>query len=87
MPDTGRIDSELTVVVPPNTDDLSPDELQQLLLKLLEENAEQRRVIAERRDEIARLKGRPSLKPSRMENSTSPKPGGKSAGRRGRAAR
>lgn len=42
---------------PPNADGLPPAELQQLLLKLLEENAEQRRVIAELRDDTARLKG------------------------------
>jgi hypothetical protein len=87
LPDAGRIDSKLTVVIPPATDGLPPAELQQLLLKLLEENAEQKREIAELRDEIARLKGlkgRPSIKPSGMENATSPKPGGKSAGRRRR---
>jgi Transposase IS66 family len=74
------------MVAPPDIDGVPPDELKQLVVKLLEENAEQRRVIAELRDEVARLKGlkgRPSLKPSGMENATSPKPGGKRT-RRGR---
>jgi Transposase IS66 family len=75
------------VVVPPAIDGLPPAELKQLVLRLLEENAEQKRVIAELREEIARLKGlkgRPHIKPSGMENGTSPKPGGKRGGRRGR---
>jgi transposase IS66 family protein len=75
------------VVVPPDIDGLPPAELKQLVLRLLEENAEQKRVIAELREEIARLKGlkgRPHIKPSGMENGTSPKPGGKRGGRRGR---
>ncbi len=75
------------MVVPPDIDGVPPAELKQLLLKLLQENAEQKRVITELREEIARLKGlkgRPPIKPSGMENSTSPKPGGKRARRRGR---
>jgi Transposase IS66 family len=88
LPDAGRIDSKLTVVVPPDIDGLPPAELKQLLLKLLEENAEQKRMIGELREEIARLKGlkgRPSIKPpSGMENGTSAQPGGRGAGRRGR---
>ena len=75
------------MVVPPDIDGLPPAELKQLVLRLLEENAEQKRVIAELREEIARLKGlkgRPHIKPSGMENGTSPKPGGKRGGRRGR---
>ncbi len=75
------------MVVPPDIDGLPPAELKQLVVKLLEENAEQRRVIAELRDEVARLKGlkgRPPIKPSGMENATAPKPGGKRARRRGR---
>ncbi len=58
--DAKRIDSKLTVVVPPDTDDLPLVELKQFLLKLLEESTEQKRETAELRDEIVRLKG---LKP------------------------
>lgn len=86
MRDAGRLDSKLPMVVSPEIDGLPPAELKQLLVRLLEENAEQKRIIAELREEIARLKGlkgRPSIKPpSGMENSTSPKPGGKSTRRR-----
>ena len=55
-------------VAPPGIDGLPPAELQQSLLKLLEENAEQERVIGEPHEEIARLKGlkrRPSIQPPR----------------------
>ena len=75
------------MVVPAEIDGLPSAELKQLLLTLLEENAEQKRVIAELHEEVARLKGlkgRPPIKPSGMENGTSPKPGGKSGRRRGR---
>jgi hypothetical protein len=61
--------------------------LQQLVLQLLSENAEQKRAIVELREEIARLKGlkgRPDIKPSGMEQGTTPKPRHKRAGRRGR---
>ena len=87
MPDAERIDSKLPVVAPPDIDGLPPAELKQLMLKLLEENAEQTRVIAELREEVARLKGlkgRPPIKSSGMETGTSPKPSGKHRRRRGR---
>jgi hypothetical protein len=87
LPRRGAVDSQLPMVVPPDIDGLPPAELRQLLLKLREENAELKRRNAELSEEIARLKGlkgRPSIKPSGMENGTSPKPGGKRARRRRR---
>jgi hypothetical protein len=74
------------VVPPPDIDGLSPSELKQLVLALLAENAEQKRVIAALREEIARLKGlkgRPPIKPSGMEKATAPK-GGERERHRGR---
>jgi hypothetical protein len=76
------------VTAPADLDDLSPTELKQLVLKLLAENAEQKRQIAELREEIARLKGgkgRPRIKPSGMEAGTNPKPTDELAGRLGRS--
>lgn len=75
------------MVAPPDIDGLSPSELKQLLLALVEENAEQKRVISELREEVARLKGlkgRPQIKPSGMEKGTTPKSSGKRDRHRGR---
>ena len=67
--------------LPENIDDLSPAELKLLVVKLLEEVADLRRMVAAQRDEIARLKGgpprpdiKPNSKPSGMEQATDPKP-------------
>ena len=75
------------MVPPPEIDGLSLPELKQLVLALLEENAEQKRVIAELREEVARLKGlkgRPPIKPSGMEKGTTPKDRGKRGRHHGR---
>ncbi len=74
---------------PPDLDALSLSELKDLVVALLGRVTELERTVAARRDEIARLKGvpgRPTLKPSGMENSTQPKPA-TGQGKRGRGGK
>lgn len=61
---------------------MSNAELQQQVFKLLSKNAEQKRAIAELREEIARKVA--PIKPSGMEQGTTPKPRDKRGDRRGR---
>ena len=63
--------------LPPEFEDLSPAELKALVIALLTKVGELERIVAQQRDEIARLKnlpGRPAVKPSGMENATQAKP-------------
>lgn len=72
---------------PADIDGLSFVALKALVLQLLDRTAEQERLIAELRDENARLKGlngRPRIKPSGMEPASEPRPPSKRGKRRRR---
>jgi hypothetical protein len=62
---------------PPDLDTLSSGELKALVLSLLARLSDLERTVVAQRDEIGRLEGlpgRPTIKPSGMENATQPKP-------------
>ncbi len=74
------------MTVPSDNDGLPLEALKALVVQLLSKVAEQERLIAELREENARLKGlngRPRIRPSGMEDASKPKvPGKQGKGRR-----
>src|ERR1035438_3801136 len=63
------------MAMPPDLETLSCAELKALVMALLARVSELERTVGAQRDEIARLKGmpgRPTIKPSGMENATQP---------------
>jgi transposase IS66 family protein len=78
---------KLDVPAPADIEGLSFEALKALVIQLLGKVAEQERLIAELREEIARLKGlngRPRIRPSGMENAHDPTP---PRGKRGKRRR
>ena len=66
---------KVAVPPPPDLDSLSPSQLKELVIQLLDEVAVLQQTVAAQQAEIARLKGLkgpPSIKPSGMEQATSP---------------
>ena len=81
------MDSSHYVPPPASLSALSRSELEALLLELFGELAALKQIVAEQREEIARLKGlkgRPSIKPSGMDKGTEPPRPSKQERRRGR---
>lgn len=81
------MDSLGHVPAPPALSTLSRPELEALLVELFDEVTALKQLVAEQREEIARLKGlksRPAIKPSGMDKGTEPPKLGKKEKRRGR---